>query len=414
MSAITAPQPNVPADSESRGTPVSRLYVWGLVGVTIVVAIVAIGWGLLAPIASQPDGMQQLWWHLPGARIDQNPVLWLTLSMTKALAVVTGSLAIAIIATRMRVDAAEVRAKAFSARWRPLILQRIMGETSTPPAIEPRDWPHFFVLWNHLHESLRGEARDKLNELGLEVGMRDIARQWADETELRRQVLALLALGNMRDPAAWARAKVLVEDEHPVRSVAALRCMLLLRPATALPLVVPLIARRTDWSPVRIAIFLREAGAELAGTHLAAAAAELPPQEAGRLLKYLASTGSEHALPTIRKILETTQEPNLIAACLPLLRNSDDMTLARGFISHSSWFVRVQAIMALGKHGKMGDEGLLIPLLADPQWWVRYRAAQALAGMTHLGEGWMRALHADLTDRYARDIVGQALAEFYR
>jgi HEAT repeat protein len=388
--------------------------VWGLTGAALVFALLAIAIGLVMPIAAEPDGMQQLWWHLPGARIDQNPVLWLTLGMTKSLAVVTGLLAIAIIATRMRVDAVEARAESFAARWRPLILQRIMGDKVTPPAIEPRDWPHFFVLWNHLHESLRGEALEKLNELAREVGMREVARQWADETELRRQVLAMLALGNMRDPAAWARAKVLIEDEHPVRSVAALRCMLLLRPAAALPQVIPLIARRTDWSPVRIAIFLREAGAELSGTHLAAAAADLPPQEAGRLLKYLTAIGSEHALPTIRQILATAQEPNLIAACLPLLHNAEDMSFARQFIDHPSWFVRVQATVALGKHGKMGDEGLLIPLLADSQWWVRYRAAQALAGMTHLGEGWMRALHDDLTDRYARDIVGQALAEFYR
>jgi HEAT repeat protein len=61
--------------------------------------------------------------------------------------------------------------------------------------------------------------------------------------------------------------------------------------------------------------------------------------------------------------------------------------------------------------GEPGDRELLAGLLCDPEWWVRYRAAQALAARPLGTPQDVLALAEASGDRFARDIVRQALAE---
>jgi HEAT repeat protein len=61
--------------------------------------------------------------------------------------------------------------------------------------------------------------------------------------------------------------------------------------------------------------------------------------------------------------------------------------------------------------GTEDDVEPLTRLLVDKEWWVRYRAAQALAGLPFLDMTTLRKLTEDQKDRYARDILAQALAE---
>jgi hypothetical protein len=61
--------------------------------------------------------------------------------------------------------------------------------------------------------------------------------------------------------------------------------------------------------------------------------------------------------------------------------------------------------------GRRADQEKLAPLLADPQWWVRYRAAQAIVGLSPRDDQRLRDIQSTLSDRYARDILTQAIAE---
>jgi hypothetical protein len=64
----------------------------------------------------------------------------------------------------------------------------------------------------------------------------------------------------------------------------------------------------------------------------------------------------------------------------------------------------------MGRIGGLPERDILVRMLGDPEWWVRYRAARALVA----GSFGTRAEIADqasrLGDRFARDIVAQALA----
>jgi HEAT repeat protein len=73
--------------------------------------------------------------------------------------------------------------------------------------------------------------------------------------------------------------------------------------------------------------------------------------------------------------------------------------------------VRVQAASALGRVGQPCDGELLLEMTRDREWWVRYRAARALAAGAFAAPDDLVARAADLRDRFARDMVRQALAE---
>ena len=85
--------------------------------------------------------------------------------------------------------------------------------------------------------------------------------------------------------------------------------------------------------------------------------------------------------------------------------------MVEGLAKHKVWFVRMQAANLLGRFGRREDYRILEPLLSDTEWWVRYRAAQAITKLQFLGPHALRNLRDRQQDPYARDILSQALAE---
>ena len=69
------------------------------------------------------------------------------------------------------------------------------------------------------------------------------------------------------------------------------------------------------------------------------------------------------------------------------------------------------AARALGRIGNTSDQALLLDLVEDRNWWVRYRAAQALASLPGLSRGDLAAMRARTSDRFAADMLDQVLAE---
>jgi HEAT repeat protein len=71
----------------------------------------------------------------------------------------------------------------------------------------------------------------------------------------------------------------------------------------------------------------------------------------------------------------------------------------------------MQAATLLGRMGHAEDAGRLEKLLGDAEWWVRFRAAQALVRLPGVGARNLEQIRMRLIDRYARDILGQVVAE---
>ena len=63
--------------------------------------------------------------------------------------------------------------------------------------------------------------------------------------------------------------------------------------------------------------------------------------------------------------------------------------------------------------GTADDASILIALLSDAQWWVRYRAAQALARLPSVDVPKLESIQAAQSDRFARDMLSQVIAEVH-
>jgi HEAT repeat protein len=134
-------------------------------------------------------------------------------------------------------------------------------------------------------------------------------------------------------------------------------------------------------------------------------------KDPARLVRYLELAYNVAALPAARAIAELSQDPEVLAACLRLLNSGDDLPVVRECLSHEDSRVRVQAAAALGRLGEDNDEERLVPMLSDREWWVRYRAAQALSRLPHMREPKLKTIQAAQSNPFARDILAQVMAE---
>lgn len=328
-----------------------------------------------------------------------------------ALAVLVVLLMVGILGMRVSLVLAARRERRFMAAWRPRLLKYMVGEDLKVPRLSPGDRLLLFRLWSHMHESVRGQARERLNTFARQCGLDKVAWRYANSRRAGRQLVGLLALGSLQEGKAWNLFKKQLESPSSVHSLAALRGLLAIDERLALPVVVPSIARRSDWSPVRVASFLKEVDADTVARHMGKIVLESQPAEAIRLLKYLTAINCFQATPFVRRLARRTKNPGILSACLGILSEAKDLTLIRRQLRHEVWFVRVQAATALGKIGRPGDEALLQDLLTDGNWWVRYRAAQALTALPFLESDAVQRLSESHEDAYARDILSQVLAE---
>ena len=343
---------------------------------------------------------------------------YLRLVLLAGIGAILASLAMlaAIVVLRLGMLARRRREQRFIAAWRPLMVQCLESMPRDLPPVAAADHEAFLRLWNYYHESLRGAAKERLNELAARAGMDVVARAMLGRRSLRDRLIAAVSLGNLGDKTAWHDLRRLAGDASPLLSLAAARSMLRIEPAITLQWLVPLAAERRDWPLARIAAMLAEAGVDRVTPALAAAleAAASREGESARLSRLLRLTGiadSGQVAPAVRSILEGAGEARVIADGLSALRDPRDVDLARRHTVHASWMVRVAAAKALGRLGTPEDCKMLTAMLGDPNWWVRHRAAHALAGLPFVGLEELRKIRVELTDRFAGQALDHVMAE---
>ena len=179
----------------------------------------------------------------------------------------------------------------------------------------------------------------------------------------------------------------------------------------ALPIVIPHMAEREDWPPARVATILRRAGPDAVSEPLASAILGATPEKANRLLGYLDTCHLRVADELTHRLLKYSDDDYIITALLRTLDNPRELPIVRKLLRHERWHIRMLAAIALGRIGEAEDTAALIELLSDQAWWVRYRAAQTLAHLPFMTVAQLRTVQAMQSDRYARDILDQVIAE---
>ncbi len=295
--------------------------------------------------------------------------------------------------------------------WEPILIEATVSVPSVLPRLARSDTLAVLTLWNHLQESVVGDASERLNQLARQVGIPSRAARMLRRGSLRERLTAIVTLGRLRERSAWPLLCTYAGVAHVPLSLAAARALVHVDPAAAATYLMPLVLRRADWPAARVATLLTAIGPDLVSQPLSEAALAAPPEHAPRLIRYLDVIHAHTAIPAVRRIIQLTNELEVITACLRVLESPEDLETVRGYCEDPRWEVRVQAASALGRIGVADDLPRLRRLLADHEWWVRHRAAHALCRVLADQPHVLDQVQESHYNPFARDALTQARAE---
>ncbi len=287
--------------------------------------------------------------------------------------------------------------------WRDALSAGTVGELPTLTVARSDRW-HFIKLWSQLHDSVRGEAREALKALARSLGMPKWALALAGKRRLKDRILGLGALGRLGEFKGIDRLEKLLAHPDTVLSLTAAQAYARLVPYEALPAILRTASQRDDWPSARLMDILREAGTEAASSPLLVAVSGAQDKSRKQLVPLLVGLKSSDCATMVRSLLKRENDAETLAATLPLA-TPDNLEFVREAAKHQAWFVRSKACQALGRIGSHEDLPLLTKLLGDPQWWVRYRATEALLNLPGIKTEDVQHLAETHSDRYARDML---------
>lgn len=311
---------------------------------------------------------------------------------------------------RSRLRARERLAERCLNKWRPMFNAILAGDEGMAlPPLEAREGVYFLKLWLHFQISLRGGTRELLNNMARRLGADARARSFLEHGSLSERALAALALGYLADRSCLETMRR--QSVHPDRllSFHARWALIQIDPEVEVRHAIRALVAG-EWSVREAAGVLQESMATVEGAFLEA----LPRESEDGALILLLQLADALALSPPGEMLEPLlrhPEMEIKAGALKLCGDPTLKAAVLELMGHEDWRVRLQAVRALGRFAEPEDVFALAHLLTDPEWWVRYRSAQALAQLPFLRAPQVVALAEAANDPYARDIVRQVLAE---
>jgi HEAT repeat protein len=324
--------------------------------------------------------------------------------------ILTLMLAGQIFYLRIRLGRHARHEQACIAAWRPLLNAALMqAMPDSLPSLSRRDRLLFLKLWIHLKESVRGDAGDGLNTIAYRLQCDVIARRLLRHGSRAERLLAILVLGHLRDRTAWNDLQSQAAAAESAASLHALWALVQIDPAAATEQMADVFLSRDDWPLPQLVNILQDAG-DACVPLLLQAVAGADPQRLPRILRLAEALRVDLPAPVLTRLLRH-ESVDVLTAGLRLATHPDLLEHVRPHLTHADWRVRVLVAKALSRIGDKSDVERLMDLLNDEQWWVRYRAAHALVDMPFLSKADVAGLSLTVSDRYARDMLKQVLAE---
>jgi len=298
--------------------------------------------------------------------------------------------------------------------WRPFLTRVAIEEDETPalPALRRRELPFIIEEWSALHDAVRGVSTERLNSLAPALGLDVAARRGLQSRGISDRILAIRTLGHLRDPSAWKPLQEQLVDANALVSFYAAAALVQIDAPRAMPGIMLQLAERESWPGEAMARLLVDAGADIAREPIRAMMLSLAVEKVPPLLPWLAHVdallGGELAIELLRRHPDENQ---IVAAALLVVLDPQLLPELEHFADSGDAEVRKNLAQACGRLGNLEQAGLLVRLMGDPVWWVRYRAAQALLRLKGMDEPRLDLIRASLEDRFARDMLDQARAE---
>lgn len=339
-----------------------------------------------------------------------NPnVLWVFWSGVAVLLIIF--LIIMVIGyLRLMLVLGDHRERKFLAVWQPILVAAMCNAPVIIKPIARRDRVYFLKIWNHFHSTVRGSASVALNEVAQSVGVLQFARSMLNSLNRGKRLLGILTLGNFSDTGAWDVLEKLAFDNDKSISINAIHALVRIDGTRAAALFMPVFLDNDDLQLPRIASIIQEQKVAFSAALLDVIIRFDSVDHVLRALQLAEAIRFELPACALTELLRDEQPTHVLCAALRVASAPELLTRVRGLIDHPDWVVRVQVAKVLGKMGERDDIDLLSRLLVDEQWWVRYRAAEALACLPFLSKERFSMMLEETTDRYGRDMLAHVIA----
>jgi hypothetical protein len=304
------------------------------------------------------------------------------------------------------------RMAAIESGWRNALSQAVEDpQGAALPRIGVRDLPHFLEAWNRMLESADAETAERLGTLLSLHGIDRRALRMLGRRSTRLKLAAITAAGHLREQRAWEQLEALAQNAGPITSFAAARALLRIDARRALDTLSHAIPAREDWPLARLASVFEALGPAVVTNPLITMLLRRPRPGLDRVVKLARFGQPEKISSIVRGWLGSSTDPDVLMAALACIEDRADLPWAIGAADHPEWRVRMAAARAIGKVGSREELPVLLQLLRDPVWWVRYHAAHGLIRLEGLQPHELEALREGARDSFAADMLGQALAE---
>jgi HEAT repeat protein len=335
--------------------------------------------------------------------------LWLTVTSIAASLL----LLMYTLELRARRRYRERRRASVIAHWRAIIAAAVTGAAgaATPAKLRRRERQEFLRLWVYTRSMLEGAAADRLITLAQSLGLRELVRRQARHAHLRTRIMAMQALGFLRDAESVPDLAAATDDANTLVSITAVEALAAIDPPRAMVLLIPKIPKRRDWPRTHVYNVLQRAGSAVVSEPLYRCIRAAADEDVAYLLQFaeIAEFDVRDALAV--ELLRSSDNPEVLAAALKTATGHGAVPRIDELLAHPAWYVRMQAAKLVGRMGRKEDAIRLEGLLADEEWWVRFRAARALVRLPGVSAPDLEQIRQRLKDRYAKDILSQAAAE---
>ena len=312
---------------------------------------------------------------------------------------------------RMRSQRQHDRAR-FAALWEEKLYARMDDPKAPLPQLQPGELLLFLPLWLRIIGYVRGESEAFLIDAARQLDVKPATLRLLASRNRWKRLLAMRAAGILRLTKAIPALKKEILRRDPGSAEIAISALFRIDSDIGTAVVRTQLSELV-WSASFVARLLAPAGPHALAL-LSGELANAPPRRVLRLLRVIDALANSDALPILRSTVATGRNPEEIAVALRTLGrfgSAEDRETARGMLAHAAPLVRMQAAACLGHIGAEADYQALAPLLHDRDWWVRYRAAGAIASLLHSHPPRLLALINTETDPDARAMLGRVAAE---
>lgn len=302
------------------------------------------------------------------------------------------------------------RLTAFEAEWLPRLMACALGDAVVAqPLARWQRWP-FMKLWLHTQMSLHGAGAQRLAALGRAMGCGPMALQRARSRHPSERMVGLLALGFLGDTEHVPLLMQRLTEGGAQQPVYAGRALLEINAQRHADAVTSALLASPGLDMSLTSIMLRPFRAPLAQALLR----QTPgPDETWALtwLRLVRALRLQLPSPVLAPFVQQDEDIECLIAAIRLVQDEQGASVVAMQSRHADWRVRAQVARALGFIGEDDEQPVLTHLLTDAQWWVRYRAAQAMLRLPGMNAQRLLACAQATQDRYALSMAQAVIAE---